>query len=66
MYQRRMRYRPVSEVVDEIRKMPGRALIFWDDNIGANRSWTKETFRRDHTPETLVDQPMHRRRRVRR
>ncbi len=44
MYQRRMRYRPVGEVVDEIRKMPGRALIFWDDNIGANRSWTKELF----------------------
>ena len=44
MYQRRMRYRPVGEVVNEIRKMPGRALIFWDDNIGANRSWTKELF----------------------
>jgi len=44
MYQRRMRYRPVGEVVDEIRKMPGRAVIFWDDNIGANRSWTKELF----------------------
>src|SRR5436190_3490379 len=44
MYQRRMRYRPVQEVVDEIRRMPGRALIFWDDNIGANRSYVKELF----------------------
>jgi len=44
MYHRRMRYRPVGEVVDEIRNMPGRALIFWDDNIGANRSWAKELF----------------------
>ena len=30
MYQRRMRYRPVGEVLAEIRRMPGRALIFWD------------------------------------
>src|SRR5262245_1994099 len=44
MYQRRMRYRPVAEVVDEIRRMPGRALIFWDDNIGANRAYAKELF----------------------
>ncbi len=44
MYQRRMRYRPVGEVVDEIRRMPGRALIFWDDNIGANRAYAKELF----------------------
>ncbi len=44
MYQRRMRYRPIGEVVDEIRRMPGRALIFWDDNIGANRAYSKELF----------------------
>jgi radical SAM superfamily enzyme YgiQ (UPF0313 family) len=44
MYQRRMRYRPVHQVVDEIQRMPGRALIFWDDNIGANRSYAKELF----------------------
>jgi hypothetical protein len=37
-------YRPVGEVVDEIRRMPGRALIFWDDNIGANRAYAKELF----------------------
>src|SRR5258706_3340691 len=44
MYQRGMRYRPVGEVVDEIRRMPGRALIFWDDHIGANRDHAKELF----------------------
>src|ERR1041384_5453636 len=44
MYQRRMRYRPVGEVVAEIRGMPGRALIFWDDNIGANHAYAKELF----------------------
>ena len=41
MYQRRMRYRPVAEVADEIGRMPGRALIFWDDNLGANRAYAK-------------------------
>jgi radical SAM superfamily enzyme YgiQ (UPF0313 family) len=44
MYQRRMRYRPVASVVEEIRHMPGRALIFWDDNIGANHAYAKELF----------------------
>jgi radical SAM superfamily enzyme YgiQ (UPF0313 family) len=44
MYQRRMRYRPIDEVRDEIRRMPGRALVFWDDNIGANRNYAKELF----------------------
>jgi radical SAM superfamily enzyme YgiQ (UPF0313 family) len=44
MYQRRMRYRPVGEVLAEIRRMPGRALVFWDDNIGANRAYAKELF----------------------
>ena len=44
MYGRHMRYRPISDVVDEIRHMPGRALIFWDDNIGANRTYAKELF----------------------
>jgi radical SAM superfamily enzyme YgiQ (UPF0313 family) len=45
MYGRRMRFRPVHEVADEIRRMPGRALIFWDDNIGANREYALELFR---------------------
>ncbi len=44
MYQRRMRRRPVGELVDEIRRMPGRALIFWDDNLAADRAYAKELF----------------------
>jgi radical SAM superfamily enzyme YgiQ (UPF0313 family) len=44
MYQRRMRYRPVGEVADEIRRAPGRALIFWDDNLSTNRAYAKELF----------------------
>ena len=44
MYQRRMRYRPIGEIVEEIRRMPGRALVFWDDNIGVNCSYAKELF----------------------
>lgn len=45
MYQRRMRYRPIDEVREEIRRMPGRALVFWDDNLGANRNYAKELFK---------------------
>lgn len=45
MYQRRMRYRPVGEVADEVRRLPGRALIFWDDNLGADRAYAKELFK---------------------
>lgn len=45
MYQRKMRYRPVDAIVQEIKHMPGRALIFWDDNIAANRAYAKELFK---------------------
>ena len=45
MYQRRMRYRPIPDLVDEIRHMPGRALIFWDDHIGANKKYAKALFK---------------------
>jgi radical SAM superfamily enzyme YgiQ (UPF0313 family) len=45
MYQRKMRYRPIENIVDEVKVMPGRALIFWDDNIGANRDYAKSLFR---------------------
>jgi radical SAM superfamily enzyme YgiQ (UPF0313 family) len=44
MYGRRMRFRPVAEVVGEVRRMPGRALVFWDDNIGANRDYALSLF----------------------
>jgi radical SAM superfamily enzyme YgiQ (UPF0313 family) len=40
-----MRYRPVDEVVREIATSPTRAVLFWDDNIGANPRYAKELFR---------------------
>lgn len=45
MYSRKMRYRPVDEVAHEISLMPGRALILWDDNIGASRKYAIELFK---------------------
>jgi radical SAM superfamily enzyme YgiQ (UPF0313 family) len=44
MYERKMRYRPVADIVNELKHMHGRALIFWDDNIGANKAYAKELF----------------------
>jgi len=40
-----MRYRPVDEVVREVAHSPTRAVVFWDDNIGANPRYSKELFR---------------------
>ena len=40
-----MRYRPVDEVVREVAGSPTRAVVFWDDNIGANPRYSKELFR---------------------
>jgi radical SAM superfamily enzyme YgiQ (UPF0313 family) len=39
-----MRYRPVAEVVREVAASPTRAVVFWDDNIGANARYAKELF----------------------
>jgi len=39
-----MRYRPVDEVVREVATSPTRAVVFWDDNIGANPRYAKELF----------------------
>src|SRR5258706_1870624 len=44
MQQLGMGYRQVGEVAGKIRRMPGGALILWDDNIGANRGYAKELF----------------------
>jgi radical SAM superfamily enzyme YgiQ (UPF0313 family) len=40
-----MRYRPVDEVAREVATSPTRAVVFWDDNIGANPRYAKELFR---------------------
>jgi len=41
---RTVRYRPVDEVVREVAMSPTRAVVFWDDNIGANPRFAKELF----------------------
>jgi radical SAM superfamily enzyme YgiQ (UPF0313 family) len=39
-----LRYRPIDDVVREIATSPTRAVVFWDDNIGANPRYAKELF----------------------
>jgi len=39
-----VRYRPIDEVVREVATSPTRAVVFWDDNIGANPRYAKELF----------------------
>src|SRR5215471_8428735 len=38
------RCRPIDEVVREVATSPTRAVVFWDDNIGANPRYAKELF----------------------
>jgi radical SAM superfamily enzyme YgiQ (UPF0313 family) len=40
-----LRRRPVDQVVREVAQSPTRAVVFWDDNIGANPRYAKELFR---------------------
>ena len=40
-----VRCRPIDEIVREIATSPTRAVVFWDDNIGANPRYAKELFR---------------------
>ncbi len=42
---RQMRFRPIGEVVEEIAAIPDKGIVFWDDNIGANRRYAKDLFR---------------------
>lgn len=42
---RAFRYRPVAEVVEEIRALPTRYLFFVDDNIAGSRRQARELFR---------------------
>jgi radical SAM superfamily enzyme YgiQ (UPF0313 family) len=39
------RCRPIDEVVREVAASPTRAVVFWDDNIGARPRYAKELFR---------------------
>jgi radical SAM superfamily enzyme YgiQ (UPF0313 family) len=39
------RFRPISEVVEEVRRLPHRWMMFNDDNIIGNPSYSKELFK---------------------
>jgi radical SAM superfamily enzyme YgiQ (UPF0313 family) len=41
---RKVRYRPVSEVVEEVRNLGGKFIVFCDDNILVNTSRAEELF----------------------
>ena len=45
LYGRKYRFRPIGEVLDEIKSLPSRNLHIVDDNIGGNVNRAKELFR---------------------
>ena len=45
MYRNGVRKRPIAEVVEEYASFPGKRIIFWDDNITADKQYAKELFR---------------------
>ena len=45
MYSGGFRKRPVGEVAAEYASFPGKRIIFWDDNITADKEYAKELFR---------------------
>ena len=40
-----LRFRSIDRVIDEIRRMPGAAVLFADDNIYANKRYARDLFR---------------------
>jgi radical SAM superfamily enzyme YgiQ (UPF0313 family) len=40
------RYRPVDEVMEEVKRLEGNFIVFIDDNIAGNRRYAKELFTR--------------------
>ena len=45
MYQRKVRKRPIASVAAEFASFPGKTIIFWDDNLAADREYAKALFR---------------------
>jgi len=45
MYPNGLRKRPIPEVAAEYSSFPGKRIIFWDDNITADKQYAKELFR---------------------
>lgn len=44
MYRHGLRKRPIAEVAAEYGSFPGKRIIFWDDNITADKQYAKELF----------------------
>jgi len=44
MYRAGLRKRPVAEVAAEYASFPGKRIIFWDDNITADKQYAKDLF----------------------
>src|SRR5450759_4026509 len=44
MYQHRFRKRPIAEVAAEYGSFHGKRIIFWDDNIAADKEYAKQLF----------------------
>ena len=44
MYGRGHRFRPVQEVIAEVAALPGKAVVFWDDHLTANREYALALF----------------------
>ncbi len=45
LYDRTMRFRPVEEVAEEVAAIPGRPIVFWDDNLAADPAYAKALFK---------------------
>jgi len=45
MYRQGFRKRPVAEVAGEFGSFDGKRIIFWDDNIAADKEYAKQLFR---------------------
>ena len=45
MYRHGLRKRPIAEVAAEYGSFHGKRIIFWDDNIAADKEYAKELFR---------------------
>jgi radical SAM superfamily enzyme YgiQ (UPF0313 family) len=45
MYRRKLRKRPIEAVAAEYASFSGKVIIFWDDNLAADRDYAKALFR---------------------
>ena len=45
LYHRKLRFRPVEEVAEEVATIREKPLVFWDDNLAADPAYAKALFR---------------------